>query len=129
MNGATWAASYSNGSTERSAYDVLTTSTIVATYNNSTSYVYYTRGLKESLSFTPYGGDGSVRQYVGTDVVAGGNASAGFQGYIGMCGMFTSVLTDYEAYRLEGYMAWAISQPEILNDTHIFRNRPPLIGD
>jgi hypothetical protein len=72
----------------------------------------------------------TVTSYAASQVRIGAlfNNSYYLNGDMGEIVVSASQLSDTDRQRLEGYLAWKWGSVDVLNATHPFKNRPPLIG-
>jgi hypothetical protein len=119
-----WAATFVDDSTERSA-NTLTISQpniLVAAYDGSTGYRYYTNGGPvETKTLTPYGGNASPRQQLFADADA-------TNCIISACGFSKAALSEIDCLRLAGYLAWRYNAQARLDPSNPYANKPPEIG-
>lgn len=124
QSSAGWAATYKDGSVELSASALVLNvpAILVAAYDGSSGYRYYTNGGPvEAKTFTPYGGwAGAIQQlFCGTD---SGDC------WISGCGFTKSDLNEADCQRLAGYLAWRYGAQAQLHPGNPYANKPPEIG-
>lgn len=123
-NSGGWSATYKDASTERAAYTLVagTPAILVAAYDGSSGYRYYTNGGPvEAKTFTPYGGwAGAVQRIFGDTDTA--------NCWISGCGFSKADLSEIDCQRLAGYIAWRYNVQRLLHPGNPYANKPPEIG-